>query len=185
MTTFIRVIQKSLTVLLYILLAALIFTFISSHINKEQPNLFGYQMKIVLSGSMEPDIKEGSIIFMKLREADELVEVNDVVTFLTEEEILITHRIVAVEEKDTLYVTKGDANDANDVAPVHINNIVGTYTGLTIPFLGYLFYFVTTKEGIIVTLIIPGVCLLLYSVVQMIRTLKTHKQQENEQHENV
>lgn len=185
MTTVISIIQKLITVLLYIVFAALMFTFISSYINKEQPNLFGYQMKIVISGSMEPDIKEGSIIFIKLRKTDEPVAVNDVVTFVTEEEILVTHRIVDIEEKDTLYITKGDANDANDLAPVHINNIVGTYTGVTIPFLGYFFYFVTTKEGIIVTLIVPGIFLLIYSVAQMIRTLKTHKQQENEQHENV
>lgn len=170
--TFVKVIQKSITVILYILLFSLLFTFLSSVIKDEPPNLFGYQMKIVLSGSMEPTIQEGSIIFIKLREESDFVRPGDVVTFVTEDEVLVTHRVVTVKDENLRYLTKGDANSAIDLSPVHINNIVGTYTGVTIPFLGYLFYFVTTKAGIIVTLIIPGAILLLTSLVQIVRSLR-------------
>ena len=128
-----------------------------------EPQLFGYQIKTVLSGSMEPDIQTGSIIGVKLAEEKNDFKKGDVITF-QEEEILITHRITEVVESgnSVLYRTKGDNNNAEDMNPVISDNVVAQYTGFTVPYLGYFVNFSQSKNGALL-LLIPGFLLLIYS----------------------
>src|SRR5699024_3412378 len=90
-------------------------------------------------------------------------QIGDVITFSTEEDLLITHRITEVKQDGEVYTTKGDANNAADLDPVMSDNIVGSYTGFTIPYLGYVLNFANTAEGAALLLIVPGVLLLFYS----------------------
>ena len=73
-------------------------------------------VKIVLSGSMEPAIKVGSVVVIK---PSKKYDVNDVITFGkdTKKDVPTTHRIVdeRVVSGNTLYTTKGDANEKVDV----------------------------------------------------------------------
>lgn len=72
--------------------------------------LFGYSVFSVATGSMEPTIKQNDLIIVKQSDNYEL---GDIVTFKNEN-AYITHRIVTINDKS--YVTKGDANNAKDVA---------------------------------------------------------------------
>src|SRR3989344_1742628 len=71
-----------------------------------------YQIKIVQSGSMEPDIKTGSVVIIK---PSSVYKVGDVVTFGkdTKKDIPTTHRIVSSRAQDgvIMFTTKGDANE--------------------------------------------------------------------------
>lgn len=142
------------------------------------PQIFGYQFKTVLSGSMEPEIKTGSVVAIKNTDTPTSFNKGDVITFQTEDDLLITHRIVEVEQGGQSYVTKGDANDVPDEKSVLAENIIGYYTDFTIPYLGYILHFTNTSEGAALLLIIPGIFLLLYSIVtfwQVIRELESNK----------
>src|SRR5699024_12757946 len=105
------------------------------------------KVKTVLSGAVEHGIQMRSNIAIKKSETNYTIEKNGVINFITEEEKIITHRIDEVRKDDGSYVTKGDANDAADLEPVRQENIIGIYTGLTIPYLGYVSTFVNSKEG--------------------------------------
>lgn len=131
-----------------------------------EPSIFGYQLKTVLSGSMEPAIKTGSIIAVKPGGDMTRFKEGDIITFMDEERRLVTHRIIEVVQSgdQTMYRTKGDNNNAPDQNLVMSGNVVAEYTGFTIPYLGYISEFIQSKNGILVTVILPGVLLLIYAI---------------------
>lgn len=147
---------------LFITLIFSIFLIVSSKASGEEPNFFGYQLKTVLSGSMEPKFKTGSIIAIRLTDVNDQFNKNEIITFRTKENILVTHRIVDVQGNE--YITKGDSNDGADVEPVLSQNIIGKYTGFTIPYIGYAMNFANSKLGSALLLIIPGLYLIGYSI---------------------
>lgn len=121
--------------------------------------LFGIDTYIVLSGSMEPEIPTGSLIYVT--EADELNE-NDVITFRLSEGTVVTHRIIEIVEDhgELLYKTKGDANDVSDGGMVSEAQILGTPI-FTIPMLGYLASYLQSKSGFYMVIAIGAVIVLL------------------------
>lgn len=157
------------------MLIALIITVlfvISVRASGGEPTLFGYQFKTVLSGSMEPEIQTGSIIAVQPVEEERRFHKGDIITFKTKEDILVTHRIVEVNGDGKQYITKGDNNDAVDSEPVIADNIVAHYAGFTIPYVGYAAHFASTKQGVALLLILPGIFLLCYSFVIIWRALQ-------------
>ncbi|SDM69561.1 signal peptidase I SipW [Sediminibacillus halophilus] len=160
-----RWLSRLVTFTLFATLLFMVFVVISSKASGGEPQVMGYQLKTVLSGSMEPGIKTGSIIAVKPGGDMTRFEKGDVITFQTEEELLITHRIVDVTSSgdNVLYETKGDNNDAADREPVLSQNVIGEYTGFTIPFVGYFISFAQSKEGSALLLILPGFLLLGYA----------------------
>lgn len=160
-----KVLSNLITTVLFIVLILTLFLVISTKASGGEASLFGYQLKTVLSGSMEPDIHTGSIISIKAVENPTGFKKGDVITFQTEEDILITHRITEVNDSGNQYITKGDANDAADRDPVNAANIIGTYTGFTIPYVGYVMNFANSSEGAALLLVIPGVFLIIYAGV--------------------
>ena len=167
-----KAIGSVLSSLLFIVLLLTLFLVISTKASGGEPNLFGYQLKAVLSGSMEPEIQTGSIISIKEVDDPTAFQKDDVITYITEEDVLVTHRVMEVQQDGEVYVTKGDANDAADINPVMADNIVGSYTGFTIPYVGYVMNFANTNEGAALLLIIPGVLLLGYSVITIWRAFR-------------
>lgn len=155
-----------------IVLIIIAFTIVSAKVKGQDPSFLGYQIKAVLSGSMEPEIQTGSIIIIEQTHED-LLKVGDVVTFLTKENILVTHRIV--EKEENTYITKGDNNNGNDVEPVLSQNIIGKYTGITIPYIGYIMVFANSKLGSALLLILPGIYLIGCSFVMIWRSFKQIK----------
>jgi len=150
---------------LSLILILLVLVVVSSRITGNDPTFFGYQFKNVLSGSMEPTFMTGSIIQLKVTEKEGTeYKTDDVITFKSEN-ILITHRIkdIIYNGDDVMYITQGDNNDGPDQEPVKADSIIGKYTGFTIPYLGYVFGFASSKLGALVLLLIPGFIFLGYS----------------------
>ena len=109
--------------------------------------LFGLELFVVLSGSMEPDYPTGSLIYVK--EADTAgLKVNDVITFRLDGDTIATHRIIEVTEVngETAFRTKGDANEMEDGAAVRASQVIGTPV-FTIPYLGYLAEYIQSTSG--------------------------------------
>ena len=79
------------------------------------PRLMGYQSLAVLSGSMEPEISVGSIVFIKETEPADL-EVGDVITYRLSGNTLVTHRIIEKDEVVEQFITQGDASRKSDNA---------------------------------------------------------------------
>lgn len=100
------------------------------------PKAAGFTPYIVESGSMEPTIHTGAIAFINTKDRD--VAVGDVVTYrigTEEKNKLVTHRII--REDGGVFITKGDANDVEDMNSVSQEQIVGTYA-YSIPKVGFV-----------------------------------------------
>jgi signal peptidase len=100
------------------------------------PNYMGYQVYTVISGSMEPAIPVGSLVYVR-QEEPETIEQGDVIAFYgaAADGGITTHRVVENYRIEGEFVTKGDANDTNDINPVPYANLVGKVI-CSIPYLG-------------------------------------------------
>ena len=109
------------------------------------PILFKYYPLVVLSGSMEPNLKTGSIIYYHKVDKEDL-KVGDIVTYKLDDKY-ISHRIVGIE--NDLYTTKGDANETNDVNKIRYDNIIGKNLNICVIYLGYFVNFINNNLYII------------------------------------
>ncbi|SEU09565.1 signal peptidase, endoplasmic reticulum-type [Salinibacillus kushneri] len=164
--------NRVFTVVFYTVLTLALFFVTISKASGGEPEIFGYQLKTVQSGSMEQEFQTGSIIAVKPGGDMTRFEKGDVITFVAEDQKLITHRVVEVVESGgkTLYRTKGDNNNAADLNPVRSENVVAVYAGFTIPYLGYFVDFAKSQNGAFL-LLIPGILLLCYAGFTIWRAL--------------
>jgi signal peptidase len=114
------------------------------------PGLMGLQRYVIVSGSMEPTIPKGSVVYDELVPVDDL-EVGDVITFAPPAEFDIsepvTHRIVEIGEAppnsdhpgERTFRTKGDANDAPDAWTVVFDEPEQTRVKHHLPYVGYIY----------------------------------------------
>ncbi len=116
----------------------------------------GISLYIVSSGSMEPAISTGSVVFVV---AQESYHVDDVITFGGESNNTIptTHRIIGenIESGVLVYQTQGDANDDPDLTRVSVREIKGKVM-LSIPFLGYILDFARQPLGFALIILVPA-----------------------------
>lgn len=87
--------------------------------NPEDAYLFGYKPVYILTGSMEPTLKEKGVCIVKKATYDE-VDVDDIVMYTIEDKT-ITHRIVEKTEEGIR--TKGDNNNVRDAYLLQEENI--------------------------------------------------------------
>ncbi|MDD5568925.1 MAG: signal peptidase I [Candidatus Pacebacteria bacterium] len=116
-----------------------------------------YRNLVVLSGSMEPTLKVGSLVTVK-KSAD--YAVGDIITFgdgKANSKVLITHRIVAADVKNgqQYFTTKGDANNGKDREQVPQNRVIGKEL-FTIPYLGHVVNFTRKPFGFALLIMIPA-----------------------------
>ena len=137
------------------------------------PDFFGYKPFIVLSGSMEPSIMTGDMVFVKETDPDSL-KVGDVIAYKSGSAV-VTHRIVEVksENGETRYVTQGDANDAADQGMVKPADVEGIYQR-RIAGAGNLAMFMQTTTGMILFVVCPLVLFVLWDVIR--RQLESRKE---------
>lgn len=110
------------------------------------PKILGYETLAVLSGSMEPGMPVGSIVFVK-EAAPEEIQVGDIITYRLSGNTLVTHRVAQIDAQTGDYITKGDANETEDSNPVSYNSVVGI-ANLHLPLLGYLSIYIKTPLGL-------------------------------------
>ena len=122
------------------------------------PMVGGYSALIVLSGSMEPTIKTGEVIVIH---AQKDYKIKDILTY-REGGILVTHRIV--DETETTYTTRGDANNTDD-PPIKKTQAIGK-TIFHIPYLGKAILFVQSPIGLASVLAVLSGLKVMYSLIR-------------------
>lgn len=115
----VKVIIDILTGIIFIILILVIISKLQMVISgNDYLTIFGKGIFQVATGSMEPTIKENDIIVV---EKEDEYNVNDIITYRKENDY-ITHRIMQINNGN--FITKGDANNANDEA-INENMIIG------------------------------------------------------------
>ncbi|MGF7532616.1 signal peptidase I [Bacillus mexicanus] len=169
-----RLINNILYVVILTLIIVLTLVVISTRSSGGEPAIFGYTLKSVMSGSMEPEFNTGSLILVKeITDVKELQK-GDVITFMQNANTAVTHRIIDMTKQGDhlLFKTKGDNNAAADSALVPDENVRAQYTGFQLPYAGYMLYFASQPIGTAVLLIVPGVMLLVYAFVTISNAIR-------------
>ncbi len=150
--------KKILTIILNVILAIIILFGLVIAFSM-LPFKGNYKLYAVMSGSMSPKIRTGSIVVVKpITE----YKVGDVVTYKTSGSTdKTTHRIVEIQtvNNEKVAITRGDANNAPDTKPVKASQIVGKEY-FSIPCLGYVLQYIKTPVGLILIIIIPAVIII-------------------------
>lgn len=110
------------------------------------PLIFGYRVYAVLSGSMEPELPVGSVIYVAPQEY-ESIEVGDVITYkMNNGRTVITHRVIEKNQQEQMFYTKGDANGTPDAKAVPWDEVEGVVK-FSAAGLGYLTIFLESTPG--------------------------------------
>lgn len=160
-----KIVTDILLILLLLLAAALFL-----------PSVFGLKPLAVLSGSMEPTYHVGSLIYVQTVEPEE-IEVGDPMTYKISQDTMVTHRVVEKNEEEQYFQTKGDANETEDGGTVSYTNVVGK-PAFTIPFLGYIAVYASTKSGMMMLITIIVAVLLLTILPDLLMGGKKSKEKE-------
>lgn len=161
-------------ILVPILIMNLSILFQANTNEEKVPSIFGYKPFIVLSGSMETDIKVGDLIITKNVDPTTLV-VGDVIAFRDPEGTITTHRIIEMVDcyQDTCFITKGDNNSSQDQQLVELSDVEGIYVG-RIPQVGNILNSLSEPTTIII--VVLGITVI-FAVAFMISN-KKHLSQE-------
>lgn len=128
---------------------------------------YGFKALTVLSGSMEPKVKTGGVVF--IRRAN-FYKVGDVITFGKQgsSELPTTHRIIEIiKGKETFYKTKGDANSLADGLEVANSEVRGKVF-FSIPYLGYITQMVKQPKWFFVFVILPASTLIYGEILNIV-----------------
>lgn len=136
------------------------------------PRLAGYHIYTVISGSMEPAIPTGSLVYVKEIPPEEILE-DDVIAFYggMNYSSIITHRVVANSEIMGEFITKGDANEEKDMKPILYANYIGKVT-LSVPGAGGIAQTFTSTAGKIAAVSVIGLAVLLEIIAAAIEKWK-------------
>lgn len=155
-----KIIINTILFLLVILGIFVVFSFV--------PFPGNYKIFTVQSGSMEPTIHTGSLIFVR-PVAD--YKTGDIITKrTTDPKVTVTHRIAEInqgENGNVSYKTKGDANNAEDMETTLKKDIVGKAL-FSLSYLGYPVSYAKTVQGLILLIVIPAV-IIIYDEMNKIR----------------
>lgn len=129
-----------------------------------------YKIYYVISGSMEPTIKTGSLIIVQPKES---YKEGDVVSFRSGRGSVTTHRIISRESKgdQVFYKTKGDANNVADTLTIDASKIEGRYLH-TIPLLGSIFSYFKSFQGFIILFIVPATIIIYEEIRKIIKEVR-------------
>ncbi|MCK9401661.1 MAG: signal peptidase I [Bacteroidales bacterium] len=159
----------------YYLILALLAGFALLFIISIFPITGNIKIMSVLSGSMEPSIHTGSIVVVK---PSSEYKVGDVITFgrISKTQTPTTHRIheMKVVGGETIYITKGDANNAPDTKEITGKDIVGKVL-FTAPYVGYAVNTAKKPFGFMLIIIVPAMIIIWDETKNIFAEVKKNK----------
>lgn len=133
----------------------------------------------VLSGSMEPAIKMGSVVLVKPA-AD--YKIGDVITFgeISKIKTPTTHRIyeIKVQGNQPVYITKGDANNAPDTREIQKRDVIGKVL-FSVPYAGYAVDAAKKPLGFALIIVVPAVLIIFGEIKKIYEEISKNKKKKN------
>ena len=123
---------------------AIIVLVIASLLPTTLSRFMGFEVYNVVSGSMSPSIPVGSMVFVKPTDWQE-IEVGDVIAYMSGESV-VTHRVKESRFVEGEFVTKGDANENEDLTAVPYSALIGRVEW-SVPYLGEIMSMASTRLG--------------------------------------
>ena len=176
--------ERIFNICILIIFTTIVFAVASLIIQKfalkeEIPNIFGYKILQVMSGSMSGEFETGDTILIKEIKNEGDLKIGDVITYRTDKSTRVTHRIVNITKigGELNYTLKGDANNTEDSEKVIFSNIDGIYVR-KLNLIGKLINFMQKPYGMVIIFMTP-VLLILYVINnEKVKEEKRNKRRE-------
>lgn len=110
------------------------------------PKLFGVKMFCVLSGSMEPALSAGDLVYAVPASFGEIAEGDIISFFIGNKSTVVTHRVAGIDREGCSFITKGDSNSDEDSKPAEYSNVIGVVR-LSVPRIGTALQWASTPRG--------------------------------------
>lgn len=133
-----------LPVVLKILGIAMLVVSIAVLIPAVLPKVTGIQPYEITTGSMEPSIPVGSVVYVQEEDPTQM-QSGDVVAYDSDGTVIV-HRVEQNMPFEGRLITKGDANDQADLQPVPYQDVLGKVV-LSLPVLGGIYSALTGIVG--------------------------------------
>jgi signal peptidase len=168
------------------------------------PSLLGFERYVIESGSMEPTLPVGTLVYAKA-EAPEYLAVGDIITYEpppeTKVDDLVTHRIVEIEpetlnaprpdagaqdtaprpaEPRLLFRTKGDANEKPDPWTFALEPEGAALEKAHVPYIGYVYLALAIPWVRLVAIVIPALLIVVLTAVSLWRAAGREAEEERE-----
>lgn len=169
---------KILKIIAIIFLVFFITISIFQKIFNNKKGFLGMKIYVIASGSMEPMLHVGDVIFVYDVNKDK-INVGDTIVYQGMEgnmsDKIITHRVenIATENNKKIFYTKGLANEIVDPA-VYEEQVYGKYV-CKFFIISLLSRIVRNPIGFIFLVFIPLVVLIVYETKDIIKEVKTRK----------
>lgn len=179
---FMMIVIYVIFILLFIVLG---FSFIQTA-RGETPQIFGYQMYVVVTDSMTGTYDVGDVIISKKVDLDTLEE-GDVVAYLGETGTyngkIVTHRIISIEENNGEYIftLKGDINPTVDPL-VNGDQIKGKIIN-KLGFVTTIYSFISNKYVFLGLVLVPLALVIYYQVYSIVKEVKKNDKNDDAEQE--
>lgn len=183
-------ILSSITLVILSLIALFLIVYIiTNKIAKSKGENPPFGLYTIISPSMTPEIKVYDVVFIVKTNTDKLKK-GDIITFFSTNAFFggtpITHRIDEVttdNDGNKVFRTKGDANQKADTEKVSPDNVVGKVI-CVIPQLGRIQFFLASKGGWIIGIMIPALAIIAYDLYKIFRLILLKNKLQSLENEN-
>ena len=183
-------------VVLILLVSALILTLSLASQDTGSPNLLGYTLNSIQTGSMEPEFYAGDLLIGKSMDVGETYNKGDIVFFESSYKgedggsykMVKCHRIVKTKDDNGVkyYLTKGDNNAASDAKTdgwIADGKIVGVYQtndyqGKKLEGVGSVIDYLQSFWGFFFVIVLPMILFFIYELVRVIRNVMAYTKEK-------
>ncbi len=150
------------------------------------PSVLGYNMYVVASPSMSPELEIGDVVISKTYDGGEL-EVGDVVQFVSKsgesKGKIITHKIIWIggENEDEI-ITKGVANAQAD-APINRSDVMSVVKYKTVV-IDKIYGALSSTWGFILLVMIPLAAMIVLEITSLSKDIKKEIKEAGHNDEN-
>lgn len=176
LTGFLSVLVNIIFAFLLLMMGSLSFFLIHDRVADGPPTLAGHMFYVMKDNGINADVNPGSLAVVREIDPAELA-VGDLITYRTDlgPQATATRRVVEVKREDNLQlITRGDDPAAVQTIPVEAGNLIGKVV-FSLPYVGLLVDYVKTSQGLILLIFVPGIIIILYQLVKIIKHLSAGK----------
>jgi signal peptidase len=144
------------------------------------PRLLGWELQVVLSGSMGDALPAGSVSFVQ-PVVPQSLQVGDLLVYELprDRSQQVTHRIVERRGEGAAleFRARGDANKAPDDYWIPASNVIGTVWG-HIPYVGYVVPYVRTPVGYLILVVAPAAIIIYGEIKRILAAIRKQRHRQ-------
>jgi signal peptidase I len=173
---FLSILTNVILALLLLMMASLSFFLIHNRVADGPPSLAGFTFYVMQDDNLNPDANPGNLAVVRSTDVTS-VSLGDIINYKlpVAPNATATQRVVEINREDGLkFVTSGDGAGAVQTTVVPAEDVLGKVL-VSIPFYGTMVDYVQTSQGLIMLIFVPGVIIIIYQLVKIIRHLSGNR----------